>query len=177
MGFELDFHNGDITTRCRVFLAMNRSQKRCFRRTGNSIIEILCALAIIAVFAAAGTPRFAKAITARRVEAAARRLSADLEWLRSTARTTSTKQSVTFSGSSYILTGFTNPDTPGIAYSVNLSDTTYKSAIASLNLNGATALSFTGYGIPSVGGTIVVQSGSSTRTVTIDGTSGSISWQ
>jgi Tfp pilus assembly protein FimT len=138
---------------------------------------MMCVLAIIAVFAAAGTPRFAKAVSARRAEAAARRLAADLEWLRSTARTTSTTQTMSFSGSSYSLTGFTNPDIPGVAYSVNLADTTYKSAIASLNLNGATTLSFNGYGIPSIGGTIVVQSGKNTRTVTIDATGGLIAWQ
>lgn len=138
---------------------------------------MLCVLAIIAVFAAAGTPRFAQAITARRAEAAARRLAADLEWLRSTARTTSTTQSMSFSASSYNLTGFTNPDMPGTTYSVNLADTTYKAAITALNFNGATTLSFNGYGIPSVGGTIVVQSGKTTRTVTIEATSGSITWQ
>lgn len=148
----------------------------CHRR-GISLLETLCALAIIAVFAAAGTPRFAKAVTARRAEAAARRLSADLEWLRSTARTTSVTQSITFSGNAYSLTGFVNPDTPGTAYTVNLAGTTYRATIAALNLGGPTAISFNGYGIPSVGGTIIVQSGASTRTVTIDATSGLISWQ
>ena len=162
----------------RLLTSVRRYRKaRRFRRAGGSILEMLCVLAIIAVFAAAGTPRFAQAITARRAEAAARRLAADLEWLRSTARTTSTTQSMSFSASSYNLTGFTNPDMPGTAYSVNLADTTYKAAIAALNFNGATTLSFNGYGIPSVGGTIVVQSGKSTRTVTIEATSGSITWQ
>lgn len=152
---------------------------RSSRRAGHTLLELACGLGIIAIFAAAGTPRFAKAVTARRAEAAARRLAADLEWLRSTARTTSTTQSMSFNtaSNSYSLTGFTNPDSPGTAYSVNLADTTYKSTIASLNLGGATTLSFNGYGIPSVGGTIVVQSGKSTRTVTLDGVSGVITWQ
>ncbi|MGH7135706.1 MAG: type II secretion system protein [Pirellulales bacterium] len=157
--------------------AMGHCTARRVQRCGNTILELLCALAIISIFAAAGTPRFARAIAARRAEAAARRLSADIEWLRSTARSTSSTQSIAFSGSSYSLTGLTNPDFPGTPYSVNLADTSYKAAIASLNLGGATTLSFNGYGTPSAGGAIVVQSGSSTRTVTIEATSGIVSWQ
>ncbi|HET6881571.1 MAG TPA: GspH/FimT family pseudopilin [Pirellulales bacterium] len=157
--------------------ARRKARRPC--RTGDTIIELVCALAIIAALSAAGAPRFAKAITARRAEAAARRLSADLEWLRSTARLTSTSQSMTFNlaASTYNLTGFTNPDVPGAAYSVNLANTTYKTTIASLNFGGATTLSFNGYGIPSAGGTVVVQSGNSTRTVAVDGTTGVVTWQ
>lgn len=149
------------------------------RRGGLSILEVVCALAIIAVFAAAGTPRFAKAITARRAESAARRLAADLEWLRTTALATSTSQSISFdaAANSYSLAGFSDPDLPGTAYTVNLASGTYKSTIASINLGGVTVLSFNGYGLPSIGGTIVVQSGQSTRTVTIDSTCGAITWQ
>jgi type II secretory pathway pseudopilin PulG len=149
------------------------------RRPGNTLLELVCGLAIIAVFAAAGTPRFAKAVAARRAEAAARRLAADLEWLRSTARTTSTTQTMSFNtaANTYSLTGFVNPDFPAQGYTVNLASTTYKSSIASLNLGGATTLSFNGYGIPSAGGTIVVQSGKSTHTVTLDGVSGIVTWQ
>lgn len=164
---------------CQLPSKTCRAWQRSVPRHGLSILEVICALAIIAVFAAAGTPRFAKAIAARRAESAARRLAADLEWLRTTACVTSTSQSASFNAAanSYNLAGFTDPDLPGTAYTVNLAGGTYKATIASINLSGATTLSFNGYGIPSVGGTIVVQSGQSTRTVLIDGTSGAISWQ
>lgn len=164
----------------RLHIKANRlGQRPVFRRKGLSILEVICALTIIAVFAAAGTPKFAKAIAGRRAEAAARRVAADLEWLRSIAQVTSTSQSIVINAAanSYSLTGFTDPDLPATAYSVNLASSTYKSTIASINLGGVATLSFNGYGIPSVGGTIVVQSGQATRTVTIDGASGNITWQ
>lgn len=149
------------------------------RRCGSTALELICAIAIIGIFAAAGMPRFASAIAARRADAAARRLTADIEWLRSTARISSTSQSMTFdmAGNTYALAGFTDPDFPGKAYSVALTAGSYKAKFVSVNLGGGSTLSFNGYGIPSAAATIVVQSGRSSRTVTIDGTTGSSTWQ
>jgi prepilin-type N-terminal cleavage/methylation domain-containing protein len=150
------------------------------RPAGYTVIELVCALGIIAIFAAAGTPKFAAAIYARRADAAARRLAADIEWLRSTARTTSTSQSMTFntSASSYSLTGFTNPDIPGTAYAVALADSTYKSQLTSVNIGGSgSVLTFNGYGLPAAAATIAVKSGKTSRTITVDGTTGAVTWQ
>lgn len=150
------------------------------RWTGYTVMELVCALGIIAVFAAAGTPKFAKAICARRADAAARRVAADMEWLRSTARTTSTSQSMTFntSASSYSLASFTNPDAPGTAYAVALADGTYKSQLVSVNVGGSgSVLTFNGYGLPVAAATIVVKSGTTSRTIAVDATTGAITWQ
>ena len=149
------------------------------RQSGATALELICAIAIIGIFAAAGMPRFANAIAARRADAVARRVCADIEWLRSTARITSTSQSMTFDtvGNTYALAGITDPDFPGKAYSVALTASNYKARFASVNLGGGSSLSFNGYGIPAAGATIVVQSGRSSRTVTVDGTTGSTTWQ
>lgn len=156
--------------------------RHCRRRScaaGNTMLELLCALGIIAAMAAAGTPKFARSIAARRADSAARRIAADIEWLRATARLTSTSQSMTFNTSTntYSLTGFASPDVPGAAYSVNLATSTYKSSIASVNFGGSTTLSFNGYGVPTIGGTVSVKSGKTTRTVTVDAAAGVVTWQ
>ena len=158
--------------------ARSRPRRGRPRAAGNTMLELLCALGIIAAMAAAGTPKFARSIAARRADSAARRVAADIEWLRAAARLTSTSQSMTFNTStnSYSLAGFTSPDVPGAAYSVNLASSTYKSTMTSVSFAGSTSLSFSGYGVPSSGGTVSLKSGKTTRTVTVDA-AGVVTWQ
>ncbi len=135
---------------------------------------MLVVLLIIGIVAAAATPRFSAALSARRVEAAARRIAADLEAARTTARMTSQQQSITFdvANQRYTLAGMANMDQPGKTYTVSLSGGIYSSSFSSVSLGGDATLVFNGYGIPDSGGTIVVQSGGSTKKITIEATTG-----
>ena len=55
------------------------------RQRGLSLLEVAIVVAIVAIVAAAALPSFAELVTARRLEAAATRLAADLQFARSEA--------------------------------------------------------------------------------------------
>src|SRR5918993_4277272 len=79
---------------------------------GFSAVELLIALAVMAVLAAIALPRFGGAIGRYRGDLAARRVVQDLNLARSIAMSRSTKQAVVFDliTHQYELVGVTDPD-------------------------------------------------------------------
>jgi hypothetical protein len=65
-----------------------------------------------------------------------------------------------------------DPDRPGAAYAVDLTASPYQVTLNSVNLGNDTTLVYNGYGVPDSAGTIVVQAGNFTKTVTIDSSTG-----
>ena len=63
-------------------------------------------------------------------------------------------------------------DHPDLDYQVELTAAPYAAEIVSADFAGGTQLQFDGYGLPSSGGAVVVQSGSYQRTITVDPDSG-----
>ncbi len=140
------------------------------RHTGFTLIDLMMAIAVIAIVAAIATPRYANALTRYRAEAAARRVVADLALARQTAKSTSSSRTVDFDDSddSYTIPNVRELDTAGTMYRVQLQDQPYQAQIVSVDLGGDWQIIFDGFGIPDSGGFVIVQSGDYQYTVVVD---------
>ena len=133
-----------------------------------SLIELVIVLAIIGLLAAMAVPRFANAAMHSRVDAAAKRIAADLELTRKYAIHSSTIQTVTFSGNSYEISGMRDLDHATSSYKVNLSAEPYRARILSADFAGDSEVSFDIYGNADSGGTVVVYVAGWRHTVTFN---------
>lgn len=147
-------------------------------RRGFTLVEMVMCMVIMVIFTAIAAPRYARSIAHYRVDMAARRLSGDLNWARTLARTQSQSQSVVFnsSASSYTLSNVPNPDNASQTYSVSLSSDPYDSTLTSVSFTNGT-LTFTGFGAPSSAGTVVLTCGTFTKTITVSADDGAVSVQ
>ena len=142
------------------------------RRRGVTLIDLAITVLVVGILAAAAVPRFAGALHVYRVDAAAKRLAADLNFARDQAIATSVARTVTFdsAGTRYTLSGIADPDKPSQTYAVTLSAEPYVvSAAVSLTSRSVT---FNIYGRPDHGGTVTVSSGGVSKVVTVDATTG-----
>lgn len=147
------------------------------RRAGITLLELTIVVLLLGILAAIAGPRFASSIGRHRANSAARRIAADLELVRNAARVTSSAQSVTFdkSANCYSCTGVTDPDHPSNSYTVNLSSTLYPARLTTVSIAGSNTLRFDGYGTPDRSATITVSSGTASRSVVVNSSSGAIS--
>ena len=146
-----------------------QGQRRAF-----TLIELVIVVLIMGIMAAAGVPRFVDSLSCHRVEAAAKRVLADLKLARSQAKQGSVNQSVQFTPStdSYSLPGLDDMDHPARTYAVKLSDGPFQATIVSADFGGDAEIIFDGYGVPDSGGSVVLAVGGQQRTITVDATSG-----
>jgi prepilin-type N-terminal cleavage/methylation domain-containing protein len=142
-----------------------------------TLIELVLVAAIFGLIASIAVPRVAGFVAARHVEAAARRVVADVALAQRQAKFTSFNHKVTFSvaDSAYLLPEVFDPDHPGGEYKVELDEEPYSAAIASAELGGDEEIIFDGYGIPDSGGTIVIRCGRYEKTLTVDPDTGRVS--
>jgi prepilin-type N-terminal cleavage/methylation domain-containing protein len=153
------------------------------RQLAFSVVELIVVLAIIAILASMAIPRFASATTRQRADAAARRIVADLTLAQQRARHTSRSQSVIFdvAAGSYQIPGLSDPDHPDEGYEVQLGAEPYLATIVAADIDGTTQVTFNGFGRPlsvkQADGTITIQVGSETRTITIDIETGQASFE
>ncbi len=140
------------------------------RHTGFTLLDLMMAIAIIAIVASIATPRYANALTRYRADAAARRVAADFQLARQTAKSTSSSRTVTFDAAnhSYVIPNVREFDTAGTMYRVQLQDPPYQAQIVSVDLGGDWQIIFDGFGIPDSGGLVIVQSGDYQYTVVVD---------
>ncbi len=133
-------------------------------------------LLIMGIIAATATPSFYVSLQHHEIETASRRLVLDLELARHTARVKSQTQSLTFTGpTAYQLSaGIQSLKGASQSYTIDLSKTPYDLHSLTLNLGGATAVSFDGYGNTTTGGTIVLALGGQTRTISLNNSNGEI---
>jgi len=153
---------------------MNEHSRFKMRFAGFSYIEMLVVVLLIAIFAAVATPRYVSAINRYRVDGAAQRVIADLQYARSEAQRNSQSRTVQFNSASnvYALVGMADRDHPDQNFTKVLSEEPYASRIISATFGGDEAVIFDMYGRPDSSGTLVLQSGSLQRTVSLapDGT-------
>ena len=148
---------------------------RSSARRGVTSIELVITVMIIGIIAAVATPRFTQFYRTERLNAAGRRVAADLNLARSWAATTSSPQTVTFSlaNHGYIVSGgLEDPQRPGKIFETRLNTEPYWSRIFSVNFDSLNVVSFNGAGLPSSGGTIVIGNKPQAITIVVDPVTG-----
>lgn len=153
---------------------MTPYESRCKRRdttaVGFTLIELVLVALIIGITATIAATRYAAVVTNQRVDAAARRIAADLTLARRNARLSSTSRTVTFdiATDTYAIAGIVHLDRSSQSYSVDLGDSPYEVIMLALDFGGNAIATFDGYGAPDSGGRIVVGAGLTGRLLTMD---------
>ncbi len=147
---------------------MSQLGQRCSlpHRRGFSLLELVIVMTLLAIVGGIAMPRYTASLTHHRAEAAARRIAADLAYVRRQARSTSSAQTVTFDLQAH--------EYSGAGLSVRLADDPYKAMILKARFNDEAWIVFDGFGVPSSGGTVVIQVGNRQKTITLDRDSGRV---
>ena len=148
-------------------------------RRAFSLLELITVLAIMGVMAAIAIPRYAESAVRYRAGAAAQRLEADLILARDRARLISQGITVTIDASAETVSipAISGLDDPAVGYLTDFNEEPYKAAIISVSFGGAPDVTFDGFGVPDVGGIIVVRAGDVTINVTLDVLTGEVNLQ
>lgn len=130
-------------------------------------------LVIIAVVAGIAAPRLANAAANQRAQAAAQRVAADLELARERAKASSAVYAVSFDlpTQTYKLGTGNSSDT------VDLSRSPYQTQRMTADFSGRAVVSFNAFGVPDSGGSVGVQGGTTSYTVTLAAESGEVTVQ
>lgn len=138
------------------------------------MMEVALVVMIIGTLAAVAIPRISNTLARQRVEAAARRIVADLTLAQRRARTTNASQTVRFTPVThgYTLIGMPHPDHPSSTYRVLLSEEPYRASIDSADFGADLDIIFDVFGVPDSGGWVVISVGDHARTVTVDARTG-----
>lgn len=155
---------------------MTQRPDHIFRKAAAfTLVELSLVLFILVLIGAVAIPRFAGFATERRLEGAASRITADLEFARRRARSTNKPLTIRFFAVSnrYMLLDVPNPDHPSDPnYSVDLRSAPYEAEMAFADFGGDGDVVFDAYGLPDTGGSVIVRVGQRTKTVTLDQTTG-----
>jgi Tfp pilus assembly protein FimT len=125
---------------------------------------------LVGVLTAVAMPKYFASLDSFRVDAASRRVAADLRIARAYALKTSTTQTVDFDATadSYAIAGMPDPNRPSSTYSVNLATSQYAVDVQSAAFGSGDLIQFDMYGKPDNTGSVVVKSGSKQRTIAVD---------
>lgn len=150
-------------------------------RRGFTLVDLTLTILILGIVAAVSAPRFQDAILYYQVDAATRRIEADINYVRHYAKFTNQSCSLTFApnGPTYTTTGVPHTNNSGRPYAVDLVASGCPVTVQA-NLDGGRQITFNASGHPQVGspaagltsGVITVTSGRHSRTVVIDAATG-----
>ncbi|MBX3364455.1 MAG: prepilin-type N-terminal cleavage/methylation domain-containing protein [Phycisphaeraceae bacterium] len=141
-------------------------------RSAFSLVEVVLVLVILAVVGGAAAARLGSPTQNARLDAAAKRLTADMAMARRAARTGSTTVRVRFNegGVSYRMANVPHPLTGVAGYGVDLSRNPYRVGLAVVDDNGDSAVEFNARGGADAPVTIILQSARRQRGFRIDAT-------
>lgn len=159
---------------CRAPGSLSRGAAR---GRGFSLMELFLVLAILGVISAIAIPRFGGSMVLHRLDAAARRIAADLKLARSRAMTTSTNQIFRIDGAGYTLVGTPDPDHPAQEYRVLLADAGHGVAWIYIDAGGDSDLVFSMYGAPDSAATLRIRLGDASRTILVAAETGRVEIQ
>lgn len=147
-------------------------------RPGMSLVDVVVTVLIIGILTVAAAPRFADSLSRHRVEAAARRLAADLKYARTHARVKNRAETVSFdpAGDRYSLSTASRMGRPSQPYETALGDD-FQVDLVSADFTGSAAVTFNAYAVPSAGGAVVVTAGGHQRTIVVAADSGHVAVQ
>ncbi len=151
-------------------------------RSAFSLVEVVIIMAIMGVLAAVAAPRYAASMANYRALMSAHRIAADVALAQASARAASASRTIVFDvpHSSYTVSGLAALDGRSGGYVVQLGASPYRATLGSVTFSDNVAdatLSFNGYGSPDSGATIVVSYGTSSRTVTVNASTGAATVQ
>ena len=139
------------------------------RQSGFTLVELVIVSAIIALLASVAAPRFAGAITARRLDAGVARLVADCALAQRHAYLISDDQPITFNPGkdSYTLDDMAPLDAGPVEYVVSLASEPYGIDIHAVNFGVDKQLVYSPYGSALSGGTVTLKRGTRARYITV----------
>ena len=143
-------------------------------RAGFSLLEMVIVLSIATALAVMAAPIYGNTLSRYRTEMTANRIAADLNLARRRARTSSASCTVVFdpAADTYRIPGMADLRDSSATYAVQVGDAPHRCDLVSADFGGRATVVFDAYGVPDAGGTVVVSSGSITRTVALDAASG-----
>jgi type II secretory pathway pseudopilin PulG len=152
-------------------------------RPGYTYIELIWTMLIIGIVSAGAVSRWGVSVQRYRADAAARRIAQDIQLTQASARKSGTNQMIIFDlvAEAYRVSGQLSLERRSGTYGVNLTDDPYDSVITSavFNNNGTSdsedqTLVFDRFGIPDSGGSVVVNAGGISRTITVNAFTGQV---
>jgi prepilin-type N-terminal cleavage/methylation domain-containing protein len=144
-----------------------------------SLVEMVIVVVIAGTLAALAAPRYLAALHRYRVDAAARRIAADVALAQTRARASGAARAIAFdpANSTYRLAGESDLNRTGAAYVVELGRDPYHVSIGTVDFGGGATLSFNGFGVPASHGLVQVRCGSERRSVTVQAVTGATAIQ
>jgi prepilin-type N-terminal cleavage/methylation domain-containing protein len=157
------------------------SRKSTFpARRGYSLFEVIIVMMIIAIIARIAIPRYGASVAKYRADAAARRITGDLQLAQATARMIGKSCNVSFSSAadSYTITNVAGLDNSAGTYTVLLARAPYCANVSTVSFNlSAQSFNYDAYGNSDASGSVILTVGGESRTISLYSPTGQVTWQ
>jgi prepilin-type N-terminal cleavage/methylation domain-containing protein len=157
-----------------IAASLHMRLRNCQQLSGFSLLEMAIVVMILGILTSIATPMYFHALARGRVDAASRKIIADLAMVKSAAEVSSSARTIQFSSvnDGYTAVGVQDFDRPLSEYQLRVGSAPYWTNLVSVDFGGNESLVFDGFGRPDSAGTIVLQSGNLQRTIVVDAVTG-----